>query len=74
MREFSLPDVGAVLGVGIPFVAPGEKAVGESASAGQFPLGLRRKPLLRPGAEGGGVVPRHVHHRMVQTLREKVFE
>src|SRR5690606_5424639 len=63
--EGPLPHVAAVLAIRCQLVAPREGVLLEAAPGRVLPLGLRRQALPYPVGVGDGIVPRHVHHRVV---------
>ena len=52
----TLPDVHPVLSPGLPLVAPRKALPDQPSARGELPLGLGRKPQLRPGAKGLRIV------------------
>ncbi len=64
--KLALPDVAQMLSAGSEFVSPGVELLFEAAAGGVLPLRLRRKRLRCPCRVSGGIVPRNMHHRMIQ--------
>ena len=67
----ALEDVHAVLAAGLELGAPGEGLPREAAARRVLPLGLGGKAPAGPRAEGHGVVPRHVHDRVVRAAGDR---
>ena len=60
-----VPDVAAMLAIGLELVAPGQRCLLHSSASRELPLRLGREPASRPRAVGHGVVVRHLDDGMV---------
>ena len=66
--KFPLPDVQSGIPVGAHLVTPRKPGLYQSAPGPVLPLGFRGQSGLIPGSAGGGVEPRHMHHRVVAPI------
>ncbi len=68
--ETALPHVHPALPARLRLVPPREHRLLQTSAGGVLPLRLGRQALARPGSVRGGVIPGHVHHRVVGAVDE----